>query len=89
MTSLLAELIETGKAEGVGLGVELGRAEGERATLGRLLIVRFADLPSGVHERLRRVTDLAKLDELADFAMTCENLNDFLAQLPPVTDPSD
>ena len=72
---------EEGKAEGEAKGKTEGKAEGEAKGIIRTLTKRFESVPAEFEEKLRAITDLVRLDELADFAFDCSTLDEFEAAL--------
>ncbi|MCZ2342855.1 MAG: hypothetical protein LC104_13860, partial [Bacteroidales bacterium] len=62
-------------------GRQEGRQEGQRRSLERVLRKRFQPLTSEQVAALEGVTDLARLEELMDEAVTCSSLTAFFATL--------
>jgi predicted transposase/invertase (TIGR01784 family) len=65
--------MDASKAEGI---VE-GEAKGEARTIVRQLTKRFGSVPSSIEENLYGITDLDKLDRLADSVIDCQSLEEF------------
>ena len=66
-----------GKAEGIVEGKAEGLSEGEARTIVRQLTKRFGGVPSSVEEKLYSISDIDKLDRLADSVIDCQSLKDF------------
>ena len=62
-----------GKAEGV--------VEGKAGTIVRQLTKRFGAVPSDLEEKLYGITDIDKLDRLADSVIDCQSLEEFISEL--------
>ena len=63
-----AELLAKGKAE--------GRAEGQASMIVRVLLRRFSEVPENIQGAIREITDLDRLDKLADTAAVCQSLDE-------------
>ncbi len=89
LESVLAESWEEGEAKGLAAGLARGlmegraegRAEGERRAVLRVLARRFGPVPERIGERLAEITELPRLEELLDAAVTIESLEAFAALL--------
>ncbi len=77
--------IEAARREGVVIGREEGKEEGRaegrvvakaEATI-QTLTKRFKTVPQSLEEQIAAMTDLAKLERLADFAYDCKSLDEF------------
>jgi flagellar biosynthesis/type III secretory pathway protein FliH len=87
--SLLDILIAEGKAEGIAEGKAEGEAKGEakgevkaEAKIIIRILTRRLKLPSkSLQKKINSIQDIAKLDELADFALTCVSLEEFATAL--------
>ncbi|MDR2116441.1 MAG: Rpn family recombination-promoting nuclease/putative transposase, partial [Planctomycetaceae bacterium] len=60
-----------GIAKGRAEGIVKGRAEGEAEMIIRILSRRLKSPPTSLQKKINSIQNLAKLDELADFALTC------------------
>jgi hypothetical protein len=77
LTTIFEDKYQEGKAEGK---VE-GKAEGKAETIIRILSRRL-ELPSkSFQKKIYSIRNIAKLDELADFALTCVSLEEFATAL--------
>ena len=74
-----------GERKGVKKGKLIGKLEGElktqRASVLRLLEMRFSKVPKRVADKVSALTDSALLNELFDIAFRCDSLKEFEAQL--------
>jgi uncharacterized protein DUF4351 len=61
----LSEWSKGVREEGLQVGRKTGQVEGMQRLLLRLLGQRFGTLPSGVKKRVRAITSLSRLEELA------------------------
>ena len=66
-----------GEAIGEARGEARGKAEGEAKAVLRTLTKRFRVVPETIRERILTITDLNRLEYLADFAFECESLEEF------------
>ena len=70
-----------GKADGYFNGKAEGRAEGKAEgkieTLLKILRVRFRRVPRDVEMVIRKMTDPIALDSWAEYALTCQSMNEF------------
>ena len=57
------------------------RCEERAKTLLQILTKRFQSVPESLESRIFAITDLAKLEELTDFALDCESLETFSEEL--------
>ncbi|MDR2643152.1 MAG: DUF4351 domain-containing protein [Planctomycetaceae bacterium] len=57
------------------------RIEGEAKMIIRILSRRFESQPMSLQNKIYSIQDIAKLDELADFALTCVSLGEFATAL--------
>ena len=77
----LAQGLEKGFLEGRREGLEKGRREGElakgRSLLGRMLRLKFGELPAWAERRLAEV-DLEEIDELGERILTADTLEESL-----------
>ena len=73
MPTLAQIFIDEGRVE--------GRVEGESRAILRTLTRRFRRVPKQLEVRIRAVSDLARLEKLADFAFDCETLKEFTESL--------
>ena len=62
-------------------GIALGKTEGKAEGILRTLKWRFHAVPESLQAQVPAITNLASLDDLADFAFVCESLDDFAAAL--------
>jgi hypothetical protein len=70
-----------GIAKGIVEGIAKGRTEGRAKMIIRILSRRL-ELPSmPLQNRISSIQDIDKLDELADFALTCVSLDEFATAL--------
>ena len=70
---LTAELLAKGRAEGEAKG----RVEGQANMIVRVLLRRFSEVPEDIQVAVREITDLDRLNTLADTAAVCQDLNEF------------
>ena len=70
-----------GKAEGEAKGKAEGKVQGKAEALLRILTKRFRSVPKSLEKRILAITDLERLDQLADFAFDCESLPKFTAAM--------
>jgi hypothetical protein len=70
-----------GRIEGEARGEARGKVEGEAKMIIRILSRRFESPPMSLQNKIYSVQDIAKLDELADFALTCVSLGEFATAL--------
>jgi len=63
------------------LGMYSSRAEGIARTVVRLLTKRFGAIPSSLEETLYGITNIDKLDRLADAVIDCQSLEEFVSHL--------
>jgi len=54
-----------------------GLAEGKAESILLTLTKRFKTVPKPLEEQVLAITDLARLEKLADFAFDCETLEEF------------
>lgn len=64
-----------------------GEAKGEARTIVRQLTKRFGTIPSSLEEKLYGISDIDKLDILADSVIDCQSLKDFETGLASVYEP--
>jgi hypothetical protein len=76
-----AEGIAEGKAEGIAEGKAEGIAEGKAELIIRILSRRLESPPKSLQKKICSIQNIAQLDELADFALTCVSLNEFATAL--------
>ena len=69
--------MKQGKAEGIAEGKAKGIAEGKAEMLLFILTKRFRVVPESLETRVFAITDLSRLEKLADFALDCESLDEF------------
>jgi hypothetical protein len=69
--------MDASKAEGKAEGIAVGEVKGEVRTIMRQLGKRFGSVPSSIEEKLYGITDIAKLDRLADSVIDCRSLEEF------------
>ena len=67
--------IEEGIEQGIEQGIEEGMILGERRTLLKLLTLRFGPLPTAVQAKVAAISDLDKLDALAELVLTAPTLD--------------
>ncbi|MDR0336413.1 MAG: hypothetical protein LBI18_04915 [Planctomycetaceae bacterium] len=73
--------IDKWQAEGKAKGKAEGEAKGKAEMVIRILSRRL-ELPSkSLQKKICSIQDITKLDELADFALTCVSLNEFATAL--------
>jgi predicted transposase YdaD len=70
-----------GREEGEAEGEAKGKAEGEAKMIIRILSRRLKTPPQRLQKKISSIRDIAKLDELADFALTCVSLDEFATAL--------
>jgi predicted transposase YdaD len=78
--SLIDELIaerRTNRAEGKAEG----RAEGKAEVIIRILSRRLKTPPKSLQKKINSIRNIAQLDELVDFALTCISLDEFATAL--------
>ncbi|MDR0610659.1 MAG: Rpn family recombination-promoting nuclease/putative transposase [Planctomycetaceae bacterium] len=80
-TSLLDELVAKGEAKGKAEGKAEGEAKGKADTIIRILTHRLKMPPKSLQKKINSIQNIAKLDELIDFALTCVSLNEFATAL--------
>jgi predicted transposase YdaD len=88
-TSVLDYLIAEGKAKGKAegeakgetKGEARGKAEGRAETIIRILSRRLQPPSKLLQKKIKTIHSIAKLDELADFALTCVSLEEFATAL--------
>ena len=66
-----------GKAEGRAEGKAEGRAEGEVKSIIRFLTWRFGAVSQSLKDDLYLITDIKRLDRLADMVLDCQSLKEF------------
>ena len=75
------EILQEGIEEGLEKGRQEGRQEGKielaHELIRRKLQRRFGDVPNSLYDRLRRITDLPKLETLIDLAESCGSFDEF------------
>ena len=85
MSTFMEIFVEKGRVEGRVEGEARGKAEGEAEgtvkSILRILTRRFRKVPASLEARIRVITDLTYLEELADFAFDCESLEEFSKSL--------
>jgi len=59
------------------MAANAAKAEGKAGTIVRQLTKRFGAVPSSVEEKLYSISDIDKLDRLADSVIDCQSLQDF------------
>ncbi|MDR0392221.1 MAG: hypothetical protein LBH59_09975 [Planctomycetaceae bacterium] len=69
------------KAEGIAKGKAEGEAKGEAKTIIKILSSRLETPSAALQKQIMEVNDIDKLDELADFALTCVSLGEFATAL--------
>ena len=78
---VLAKGIEQGIEQGVEQGVEQG-LQRERALLRRQVALRFgAGVAEQAAQRLQRITDANRLEEVGELILLCETGDEFLARM--------
>jgi predicted transposase YdaD len=65
-----------GIAEGEARGETKGEAKGKIEMILKILTKRFQTVPSQIQDNILQMTDLEKLDELADFVLDCQSIDD-------------
>jgi hypothetical protein len=58
-----------------------GQSEGRAAMIIRILSRRLAPPSKTLQKKICSIRNINKLDELADFALTCVSLNEFMTAL--------
>ena len=58
-------------------GLTEGKAEAKAESILLTLTKRFKTVPKPLEEQVLAITDLARLEKLADFAFDCETLGEF------------
>ena len=72
---------EEGREEGVAEGEAKGKAKERAEGIIRTLTKRIGQPPKELEGKLFALTDLERLDKLADFAFDCSSLDEFEAAL--------
>ncbi|MDR2116562.1 MAG: hypothetical protein LBP87_09285, partial [Planctomycetaceae bacterium] len=80
-TSVLDYLIAEGKAEGEAEGETRGETKGRAEMIIRILSRRLQPPSKPLQKKIEAIHSIAKLDELADFALTCVSLEEFATAL--------
>ncbi|MDR0608644.1 MAG: Rpn family recombination-promoting nuclease/putative transposase [Planctomycetaceae bacterium] len=75
--SLLDELVADSRADGETKGIAKGKAE----IIIRILSRRLKSPSKSLQKKINSIQNIAKLDELADFALTCVSLDEFATAL--------
>ncbi|MCL2304273.1 MAG: hypothetical protein FWC43_02905 [Planctomycetaceae bacterium] len=75
--SIFDEKYDIGYSEGKADGYSNGKAEGKIETLLKILRVRFRRVPRDVETVIRKMTDPIALDSWAEYALTCQSINEF------------
>ncbi|MDR1385959.1 MAG: DUF4351 domain-containing protein, partial [Planctomycetaceae bacterium] len=75
--SVLDQLVEEGFEQGIEQGFEQGEVKRESKAILRTLNKRFKQVPKKIEKRLFSITNLEKLENLADFAYDCTTLAEF------------
>jgi hypothetical protein len=70
-----------GKAEGRAEGRAEGKVENEAKMIIRILTRRLEPPPISLQNKIYSIRNIAKLDELADFALSCVSLEEFATAL--------
>ncbi|MDR1053868.1 MAG: Rpn family recombination-promoting nuclease/putative transposase, partial [Planctomycetaceae bacterium] len=70
-------LIDRMVGEGIEKGKVEGKAEGKAEMVIRILSHRLAVPPKSLQKQINSIQNIAKLDELGDFALTCVSLGEF------------
>jgi hypothetical protein len=79
--SLIDRMTEKSKAEGIAEGRTEGKAEGKAEMIIRILSLRLEVPPKSLQKKINSIQNIAKLDELGDFALTCVSLGEFSTAL--------
>ncbi|MDR0610813.1 MAG: hypothetical protein LBG58_11935 [Planctomycetaceae bacterium] len=70
-----------GKAKGKAEGEAKGKAEGTAKTIIRILSIRLETPSKPLQKKIQSIKNIAKLEELVDFALTCVSLDEFATAL--------
>lgn len=62
-------------------GMEQGVIQGEAKTIVRFLTIRFQSVPKSIEEKVLAITNVDRLDKLADKAALCQTLDEFARDL--------
>ena len=81
MPNFVQTLMDRGMEKGMEKGMELGISQGEAKAILRTLTRRFHSIPKSLREGIFAITNLKRLEELADFAFDCESLDEFAAAI--------
>ncbi|MDR0704790.1 MAG: DUF4351 domain-containing protein [Planctomycetaceae bacterium] len=74
-------LVDKWRAEGRAEGKTEGEAKGEAKTIIRILSRRLEPPSASLQKKINSIRNIAKLDELTDFALTCVSLDEFATAL--------
>ena len=77
MPSIAQMYINEGMEIGFTQGEAIGEARGEARAILRTLARRFRFVPQSLEEQILAIHDLARLDQLAEFAFDCGSLDEF------------
>jgi predicted transposase YdaD len=69
------------EARGEARGEERGKAKGEAKAIIRILSRRLETPSKSLQKKINSIKNIAKLDELVDFASTCVSLDEFVTAL--------
>ncbi|MDR3198019.1 MAG: DUF4351 domain-containing protein [Planctomycetaceae bacterium] len=73
--------IDEWRAEGKAEGEVKGEAKGKAEMIIRILSRRLEPPSESLRKKINSIRDIAQLDELADFALTCVSLDEFATAL--------
>ncbi|MDR3196906.1 MAG: DUF4351 domain-containing protein [Planctomycetaceae bacterium] len=76
-----AEGRDEGRDEGRAEGEAKGEAKGKAEMIIRILSRRLETPSESLQKKINSIREIAKLDELADFALTCVSLDEFATAL--------
>jgi hypothetical protein len=71
-----------GERRGIKKGILKGELKKQRASVLRLLEMRFSKVPKRIVVKVTELTDSTLLDELFEVAFRCDSLKEFESQLP-------
>ncbi|MDR0610814.1 MAG: Rpn family recombination-promoting nuclease/putative transposase [Planctomycetaceae bacterium] len=81
LDELVAEHEAKGEAKGKAEGEAKGKAEGTAKTIIRILSIRLETPSKPLQKKIQSIKNIAKLEELVDFALTCVSLDEFATAL--------
>jgi hypothetical protein len=81
MPTLTQIFYREGMEKGMAEGKAEGKAEAKAEAVLLILTKRFQSVPKSLETQLRAVTDLERLEQLADFAFDCKSPDEFAGKL--------